>query len=271
MCGVAVMRIRCERRIFEGARGKRAAWMLGLLLMGGVPCAGEPGSTAGEEATNGEVSRFVDWLLEDEERFESVAFADVVRAVSGRKVIPVDPSDPVDAEFLETVAGALDRVEAAVAAADHPIHGVGRVNEISGRLEKILLAELEAADGFSAELPKTADGRTLRTGYPDIRLAKDSVGRVFYLDPKVFRAGTETSGFRTFYFEPKGATNKILEDASHVIVGIPHSGKRAGRWRLDGWKLVDLADFRVRLKAEFQASNRDLYREAAVVRESDGG
>ena len=70
---------------------------------------------------------------------------------------------------------------------------------------------------------------------------------------------------RTFYFEPKDETNKILDDASHLIIGVPHGGKVGGRWILSGWRVVDLSDFRVRLKAEFQASNRAIYREEAVV------
>jgi hypothetical protein len=35
-----------------------------------------------------------------------------------------------------------------------------------------------------------------------------------------------------------------------------------------GWELVDLANFRVKLKAEFQASNRDLYKPEAVLMRS---
>jgi hypothetical protein len=31
------------------------------------------------------------------------------------------------------------------------------------------------------------------------------------------------------------------------------------------WDLVDLAQFRVKLKAEFQGSNRDLYRAEAIA------
>jgi len=37
-------------------------------------------------------------------------------------------------------------------------------------------------------------------------------------------------------------------------IGIEHDGK-TGAWKFLGWELVDLANFRVKLKAEFQASN----------------
>ena len=39
----------------------------------------------------------------------------------------------------------------------------------------------------------------------------------------------------------------------------------AGRWNFTRWDLVDLAHFKVRLKAEFQASNRDIYQAEAVI------
>jgi hypothetical protein len=76
------------------------------------------------------------------------------------------------------------------------------------------------------------------------------------------------STLRTFYFEPKSRTNKILDDAHHLLVGIAHDGND-GRWTFLSWHLVDLAGFRVALKAEFQGSNRDLYRPELII--SSGG
>jgi len=37
------------------------------------------------------------------------------------------------------------------------------------------------------------------------------------------------SSFRTFYFEPKIATNKVREDAVHFIVGFEHEKPAANR------------------------------------------
>jgi hypothetical protein len=36
---------------------------------------------------------------------------------------------------------------------------------------------------------------------------------VFYLDPKLYVAGSRDSSFRTFYFEPKKSTNKVREES----------------------------------------------------------
>jgi len=151
---------------------------------------------------------------------------------------------------------------------EHAVHQVGRINEVSRHIEDFLLSALNAVEGIHCTIPLNASGEIQRSGYPDLRLEHTESGRVFYLDPKVYKVGSETSSFRTFYFEPKKVTNKILDDASHLLLGISHAGKSGGRWQFEAWKLVDLVDFRVRLKAEFQASNRELYLEEAVLRQS---
>ncbi len=85
------------------------------------------------------------------------------------------------------------------------------------------------------------------------------------------RPGAASSSFRTFYFEPKKATNKVRDDAVHLVVGFEHEPWEGGSrspnamWKFTRWDLVDLARFRVKLKAEFQGSNRDLYRQESVV------
>jgi hypothetical protein len=60
-------------------------------------------------------------------------------------------------------------------------------------------------------------------------------------------------------------TNKVRDDAVHLLVGFEHEAKSNGRWAFTRWDLVDLSYFKVRLKAEFQASNRDVYRPDAIV------
>jgi hypothetical protein len=60
-------------------------------------------------------------------------------------------------------------------------------------------------------------------------------------------------------FEPKLATNKVRDDAVHLVVGFEHEPREKNRtWRFTRWDLIDLAGFNVKLKAEFQGSNRDL-------------
>jgi hypothetical protein len=109
-----------------------------------------------------------------------------------------------------------------------------------------------------------------RSDYPDLRVVDVASKRVFYLDPKLYVAGSRDSSFRAFYFEPKVATNKVRDDAIHLIVGFEHERReRNGAWKFTRWDLVDLSQFKVKLKAEFQASNRDMYRPEAIVASSE--
>jgi hypothetical protein len=84
-------------------------------------------------------------------------------------------------------------------------------------------------------------------------------------DSRLATAGARASSFRTFYFEPKVATNKVRDDAVHLILGFEHEPRKAGHWNFTRWDLVDLSQFKVKLKAEFQGSNRDMYRPEAIV------
>ncbi len=146
-----------------------------------------------------------------------------------------------------------------------PLREVRRINEASSHFEDAMQAALDASPGFTCAPPKTAAGKLQRAGYPDLRLVDEPTGRVVYIDPKLFARGSRGSTLRTFYFEPKRETNKVLDDARHLIAGIEHDAGATGAWKFLGWELVDLSAFRVRLKAEFQASNRDLYRAEATV------
>ena len=57
----------------------------------------------------------------------------------------------------------------------------------------------------------------------------------------------------------------MLADAAHLILGVAHSLHDGEPPAFDRWELIDLSKLRVRLKAEFSASNRDMYQPDAVV------
>ena len=202
-------------------------------------------------------------LMEARESLSEVPFAEVVQASTGRKVLPVVAGR--DGALLARIGGALDEVMRRVGEPGHPAHDEKRINEVSRHFEEAIRAVLAATPGFECDYPLNAEGRPQRSGYPDLRLVDVASGRVIYLDPKLFAAGSRSSSLRTFYFTPQQETGKIHEDAHHLLIGIAHHGKEDGRWRFGTWELVDLSRFRVRLKLEFQAGNRDLYRDENIV------
>ena len=207
----------------------------------------------------------IPWLLDDAKSFKGIRFADVIAATSGKRVIPVDPKDVDDQRVLAQVGAALSEVLVALNAPDSETRKAKRVNEMSSAFEDAIRAKLKSLPGLSCDFPLTTSGQKQRSGYPDLRLVDRATARVFYLDPKLFAKGSKTSSFRTFYFEPKRETNKVNDDARHLIIGIEHERATDGSVRFLRWELIDLANFRVKLKAEFEGSNADMYRADAVV------
>ncbi|MGK0190305.1 MAG: hypothetical protein ACI9R3_006128 [Verrucomicrobiales bacterium] len=193
-----------------------------------------------------------------------VPFAQLIQQVSGNQVLPVDLDDPVTDELLNVLAEAADVAISQMNAPDSPVKKLRRINEASRLFEDALMEAIDSTEGFAAQTPPTAAGKLQRSGYPDIKIQHLSSRRVFYLDPKLYEESSESSSLRSFYFTPKRATNKVLEDACHLLLGIAHDGND-GDWRFTGWKLIDLASLDVRLKSEFQASNKDLYRPEATI------
>ena len=222
-------------------------------------------ATAGADEKTDAVQTLIPWLLDEKAALREIRFADVIAATSGKKIIAIDPKDQDDQRVLGQIGTALDAVLAAMNAPDSPTRAVQRVNEMSAKFEDAILAQLKVLPGFECGVPPTAAGVRQRSGYPDLRLLDKATGRVFYLDPKLFAQGSKTSALRTFYFEPKRETNKVNDDARHLIIGIEHDRAADGVVRFQHWELIDLANFRVKLKAEFEGSNADMYRPGAVV------
>ena len=239
--------------------------------------ADQPGSSAFAEATadkptaatgsaKAPVDQLIPWLLHEDRQLRGVPFSEVIFDSTGRKVLRFDAHNPVDQRIAKSISAACDETMRRMNAADSPVHSVGRINEVSAHFEDTLRELLNATPGLRCDFPLTAEGKAQRSGYPDLRIIDRETKRVFYLDPKLYAAGTRDSSFRAFYFEPKKATNKILDDAVHFIVGFEHQPRgKDGVWNFTRWDLVDLFQFRVKLKAEFQGSNRDMYRPEAIV------
>lgn len=214
-------------------------------------------------AGDDDLQPFISWLLAEDRELENLAFAGVIEAATGRTVQPVDPI--ADAPWLDRLADAVDRSVAKLNAPSSPIRDARRVNEASRFIEETLAAELADEPGWQCGVPTTVEGSPQRSGYPDLRLVLAD-GSVVYLDPKLHAADSRTSSLRTFYYEPKTLTNKVRDDARHLLIGMTHNDATGADFRITGWELVDLSTLRVQFKAEFQASNRDLYGDAKTLR-----
>ncbi len=190
------------------------------------------------------------------------SFATVAQACSGKLVLPLT-DHPAHQRVTAAITTALESTLAQLNLPDSPVRELRRINEASKFFEDGIQKHLNAVPGLTCEVPPNRAGEHQRSGYPDLRIVDLESRLVFYLDPKLVEHGSAESTFRTFYFEPKNETLKITDDAVHLLVGIEHDGKDQ-LWTFTGWRLVDLSTLRVRLKAEFQASNAELYREAQL-------
>ena len=220
------------------------------------------------------VDQLIPWLLDEDQQLRSVPFSGIIFDTTGRKVFRFDANNPVDQRVAKAISAACDETMKRLNAPDSAIQNVDRINEVSSHFEGSLRELLNATAGLRCDFPLTAEGKVQRSGYPDLRILDLESKRVFYLDPKLYADGSRDSSFRTFYFEPKKATNKVRDDAVHFIVGFQHQARNgsmssSSRWNFTRWDLVDLSQFRVKLKAEFQGSNRDMYRPDAIVATSE--
>jgi len=264
-------------------------------------------ATANDPSGIAPVDRLIPWLMDEESQLRGIPFSEVIMDATGKRVLAVDPKSEVDRRVIKRIGDALHETLQRMNAADSPIQNIKRINEVSSHFEDSLRELLNAGPDLKCDFPRTNDGKVQRSGYPDLRIVDVASNKVFYLDPKLYAAGSRDSSFRTFYFEPKVATGKIHDDAIHLIAGIEHqppprsdsaselreggsayapasalimtpaswiaaqrqNSPKTTTWKFTRWDVVDLSNFKVKLKAEFQGSNRDMYRSEAIVASSE--
>src|SRR5205823_5829093 len=201
------------------------------------------------------VDQLIRWLLDEDRQLRGIPFVEVIADATGRKVLPFNTKDEIDQRVLKAIAAACDETIRRLNAPDSETQKVERINEVSSYFEAVLRELLDSASGFNCDFPRTAEGHVQRSGYPDLRVVDVASKRVFYLDAKLYAAGSRDSSFRTFYFEPKVATNKVRDDAVHLIAGFEHQPaprlrltrqprdtqeENGGLWRFTRWDIVDL-------------------------------
>jgi hypothetical protein len=215
------------------------------------------------------IDQLIPWLLDEDQQLRGVPFSEVIFDTTGKKVLPFDAHNAVDQRVAKAISTAAGEAIKRLNARDSAIQNIDRINEVSSRFEDTLRELLNSTPGLRCDFPLTVEGKVQRSGYPDLCIIDLESKRVFYLDPKLYTAGSRDSSFRAFYFEPRKGTNKVRDDAVHFVVGFEHeTPAKNGVWKFTRWDLVDLSRFSVNLKAEFQGSNRDMYRPEAIVASS---
>lgn len=239
------------------------------LLALAIPLLAEtplPGSAPDSTSTSPNLTSLFEILETSEGGFTGLSFAEVVEAGTGHQVRRIDRSK--EAENLAIIATVIGKAVSEINRGHHALQASSRINEASGPIEDEILRQFASHPEWQATFAHTSDGKIQRAGYPDLRLQSPD-GLVYFLDPKLTTPDNRTSSFRTFYYEPRRTSGKINESAAHLLVGLFHNGHVGPELRLLNWELIDLADLQVRLKAEFQASNRELYHPAAILHSAE--
>jgi hypothetical protein len=183
-----------------------------------------------------------------------VSFKDVLELTSPHKIHPINLNQDEDKELIDSLVSSCKSLVALATKARRRYEGA-RINEVSKSIENELVEEIR----------KTGLGTRILSaqGYPDIEL-KDKHNRITYLEVKI-SGKKEKTGFRAFYYS---SAKKITSDARHLLLGLGLTKESGNYWKIEEWTLTDLSKLDVHLKAEFNASNIDIYTEASALAKS---
>lgn len=105
-------------------RWLRCTFVPGLML-----AVSARGLSSIDSASQPVVDQLIPWLLAADD--VDVPFAEVIHAVSGKRIATIDPTSEADSQWLDRLSLALDRVLALMQDPKHPVHQVSRINEAS--------------------------------------------------------------------------------------------------------------------------------------------
>lgn len=171
------------------------------------------------------------------------AFKDVIESIENHKVIKFDNQALLDALKL---------------AAQNTVNTInsspkfkGRANEF-GNLVQWCFEKECIKTGLHYETPKTSDGKSKISGYPDGFVNFDNYP--CYIEVKTYEITKKCQTLRSFFYSPSNSS-KITQDASHLLVGFSTKDLY-----LVDFNFTDMYLKKVKLKLEFNQNNKELYK-----------
>ena len=145
------------------------------------------------------------------EPLDNVAFPAATEALTGCKVLALDPSNADHCMLLDRLGKAASK-----AGAKARSQGIftSRPNEAGNEIERFVISALRD-EGFSAGIPVCASGKSRSAGYPDIAVSDGATN--VYIDCKTYSRDTKDQTLRTFYLSPS-PDPKITSDAYHLLM-----------------------------------------------------
>jgi len=201
------------------------------------------------------ISRFL-------EPMKGIPFPIAIKVLTGFKVLPFDISLDPNKKLLEQLSKAAE-----LGGKEAFQEGIitDRPNEAGNKIEPFVVKSLRDV-GLKADKAISKSGKKKVPGYPDIQI-DDQSGRRVYLDCKTYSNLTKNQTFRTFYFSPS-EDPKITKDAFHLLMSFELDTVKRNDKRVFipiSWQIYTLDKLLTQVKHEFNASNRELYTEEALL------
>lgn len=189
-----------------------------------------------------------------------IPFATVIESATGFRVYPIGHEDEGVMSRLNTVFRfILEGYE--IAEPDYRIVTRTLENQISDAINSG-----QVVRSLCCDKPRTLAGHYQASGYPDLQIADEDTGRVYYLSVSTCLHKSLNSSLRTLYYSPRDLTSKVTTDACHCLVIFLRDMLEPDNIEiLTGYRLVDLSRILVNFKAEFSAGNNALLRGDAVI------
>lgn len=193
---------------------------------------------------------------------ENIPFPIAIKAISGYDVIPFDRHNKDDEELLSKLSEV-----ALIAGKEAKLKGIKskRPNEVGNYIEPFVKRALLRV-GLKADTPRNKAGKRQGMGYPDIEVI-DSKNRITYLECKTYNLNNINTTQRAFYFSPSEESCKITANARHLVMSFQIELESPGVYISVHWRIYSIDSMVVQVKHEFNANNRQMYRDEALLAE----
>lgn len=193
---------------------------------------------------------------------ENIPFPIAIKAISGYEVIPFNKVDKDDKTLLAKLSEA-----ALIAGKEAKQKGIKskRPNEVGNYIEPFVKSALVKV-GLKADTPRTKAGKKQGMGYPDIEVI-DLKNRITYLECKTYNLNNIKTTQRAFYFSPSEESCKITANARHLVMSFQIELKSPSIYIPVHWRIYSIDSMVVQVKHEFNADNRQMYRDEALLAE----
>jgi hypothetical protein len=187
-------------------------------------------------------------------KIQNIPFSELLKATTPFEVYSLDRRDPSDVELLNDITTSAKNFIKSINRTHTRFEGK-RINEVGRRIEEVFVEELKKS--------KLKPVQLTASGYPDIKIA-DSHNRVTFLESKAVSKDWDSS-FRSFYYT---SGKKIDASGRHLLISWDISNETGNYWKVNGWKLIDLANLIITTKMEFQSNNKKIYDAKLILAES---